>query len=31
MPAVDSMRRSGRRVDDEVPAHISPAYCENIN
>jgi len=29
--AVDSMRRSGRRVDDEVLAHISPAHSENIN
>lgn len=29
--AVDSMRRSGRRVDDEVLTHISPAYSENIN
>jgi len=25
------MRRSGRRVDDEVLAHISPAHSENIN
>ncbi len=29
--AVDSMRSSGRRVDDEVLAHISPAHSENIN
>ncbi|WSY18711.1 Tn3 family transposase (plasmid) [Embleya sp. NBC_00896] len=29
--AVESMRRSGRRVDDEVLAHISPAHSENIN
>jgi TnpA family transposase len=29
--AVDSMRRSGRRVDDEVLAHVSPAHSENIN
>ncbi|MEU8133599.1 Tn3 family transposase [Streptodolium elevatio] len=29
--AVDSMRRSGRRVDDEDLAHISPAHSENIN
>ena len=29
--AVDSMRSSGRRIDDEVLAHISPAHSENIN
>ncbi len=29
--AVASMRRSGRRIDDEVLAHISPAHSENIN
>jgi Tn3 transposase DDE domain len=29
--AVESMRRSGRRVDDEVLAHISPAHSEHIN
>lgn len=29
--AVESMRSSGRRVDDEVLAHISPAHSENIN
>jgi hypothetical protein len=25
------MRGSGRRIDDDVPAHISPAHSENIN
>jgi hypothetical protein len=25
------MRREGRRIDDDVLAHISPAYSENIN
>ena len=25
------MRRAGRRVEDEVLAHISPAHSENIN
>lgn len=30
-PAVEQMRREGRRVDDEVLAHISPAHSENIN
>ena len=29
--AVESIRRSGRRNDDEVLAHISPAHRENIN
>jgi TnpA family transposase len=29
--AVESMRAAGRRVDDEVLAHISPAHSENIN
>lgn len=29
--AVDSMRAAGRRIDDEVLAHISPARSENIN
>lgn len=29
--AVEQMRRSGRRIDDEVLAHISPAHSENIN
>jgi hypothetical protein len=28
---VEQMRRSGRRIDDEVLAHISPAHSENIN
>jgi TnpA family transposase len=28
---VESMRAAGRRVDDEVLAHISPAHSENIN
>lgn len=28
---VDSMRAAGRRVDDEVLAHVSPAHSENIN
>jgi hypothetical protein len=30
-PAFDSMRSAGRRIDDEVLAHISPAHSENIN
>ncbi len=30
-PAVESMRRSGRRIEDEVLAHVSPAHSENIN
>ncbi len=25
------MRRAGRRIDDDVLAHISPAHSENIN
>ena len=25
------MRAAGRRVDDGVPAHISPVHSENIN
>ena len=25
------MRRSGRRIDEEASAHISPAHSENIN
>jgi hypothetical protein len=25
------MRAAGRRIDDEVPAHIAPAHSENIN
>jgi hypothetical protein len=25
------MRTAGRRIDDEVLAHISPAHSENIN
>jgi len=25
------MRAAGRRIDDEVLAHISPAHSENIN
>jgi hypothetical protein len=25
------MRRQGRRIDDEVLAHISPTHSENIN
>jgi Tn3 transposase DDE domain len=29
--AVESLRAAGRRVDDEVLAHISPAHSENIN
>jgi hypothetical protein len=29
--AVDSMRAAGRRIEDEVLAHISPAHSENIN
>jgi Tn3 transposase DDE domain len=29
--AVESIRRSGRHVDEEVLAHISPAHSENIN
>jgi len=29
--AVDSMGAAGRRIDDEVLAHISPAHSENIN
>jgi TnpA family transposase len=29
--AVDSMRRSGRRIDDDVLARISPAHSENVN
>ncbi|MBN9739351.1 Tn3 family transposase [Pseudonocardia sp. P1] len=29
--AVESMRRAGRRIDDELLAHISPAHSENIN
>ena len=29
--AVDSMRAAGRRVEDDVLAHISPAHSENIN
>lgn len=29
--AVDSMRAAGRRVEDEVLAHISPAHSESIN
>ncbi|MEU4708174.1 Tn3 family transposase [Nocardia salmonicida] len=29
--AVEQMRRGGRRVDEEVLAHISPAHSENIN
>lgn len=29
--AVDSMRAAGRRIDDEVLAHIPPAHSENIN
>jgi TnpA family transposase len=29
--AVESMRRAGRRIDDEILAHISPAHSENIN
>ena len=29
--AVESMRAAGRRVDDEILAHISPAHSENIN
>ena len=29
--AVEQMRRTGRRIDDETLAHISPAHSENIN
>ncbi len=29
--AVEQMRAAGRRIDDEVLAHISPAHSENIN
>jgi len=29
--AVGSLRRGGRRVDDELLAHISPAHSENVN
>ncbi|MDP9850485.1 Tn3 family transposase [Streptosporangium lutulentum] len=29
--AVESMRASGRRIDEEALAHISPAHSENIN
>jgi hypothetical protein len=29
--AVESIRRSGRRIDGDVLAHISPAHSENIN
>ncbi|WP_308188379.1 Tn3 family transposase [Nocardia australiensis] len=29
--AVEQMRREGRRIDDGVLAHISPAHSENIN
>lgn len=29
--AVESLRRGGRHVDDEVLAHISPAHSENVN
>ncbi|MDG3017226.1 Tn3 family transposase [Speluncibacter jeojiensis] len=29
--AVEQLRRTGRRIDDDVLAHISPAHSENIN
>ena len=29
--AIESLRAAGRRIDDEVLAHISPAHSENIN
>jgi hypothetical protein len=29
--AVEAMRAQGRRIDDEVLAHISPAHSENVN
>lgn len=29
--AVEQVRRAGQRIDDEVPAHISPAHSANIN
>lgn len=29
--AVDCLRTAGRRIDDEIIAHISPAHSENIN
>lgn len=29
--AVESLRRGGRLVDDELLAHISPAHSENVN
>lgn len=28
---VASLRRSGRRIDDQVLAHVSPAHSENVN
>nr|WP_328820979.1 Tn3 family transposase [Nocardia sp. CY41] len=28
--SVDQVRRAGRRIDDDVLAHISPAHSENI-
>jgi hypothetical protein len=30
-PAAEQMRREGRRINDEVLAHVSPAHSENIN
>ncbi|WSI97099.1 transposase [Nocardia sp. NBC_01329] len=29
--AVEQIRRAGRRIDDDVLAHNSPAHSENIN
>jgi TnpA family transposase len=29
--AVDSMRRTGRRIDDDLLAYISPVHSENVN
>jgi hypothetical protein len=29
--AVHAMRAQGRRIEDEVLAHISPAHSENVN
>jgi hypothetical protein len=29
--AVSNLRRSGRRIDDEVLTHISPAHSEDID
>jgi hypothetical protein len=29
--AVEQLRAEGRRVDDELLAHLSPAHSENVN